>query len=95
MPRKILLEELIVCSNCKKPINLTKKRGYKSLSKKFPMNWGTTPLSILPDIKDRLLSPIYYRYSTKSFSKLLKKSNLQIQTIREDYSGIYPHATKI
>lgn len=76
------------------PSKLFKYMGFKNIASKLPMNWGTTPLSILPDIKDRLLAPVNYRYSIKSFSKLLKKSKLKVLSIKEDYSGVYVHASK-
>ncbi len=69
--------------------------GYKHLSKKLPLNWGTTPFSILPDIKDRFLASINHRYSKKSINKLLKSTGFIIKNYVEDYSGIYIAAQKV
>ena len=58
------------------------------------MHWGTTPLIIIPDLKDRLLAPVNNRYSIKKIRNLLSKSELIEIDIVEDDSGIYLVAGK-
>ena len=53
------------------------------------MNWGTSPLSILPDIKDRLLAPVNYRYSAKTIRDLVEEAGLVASSIIEDHTGVY------
>jgi len=72
-----------------------KKLGLAAIAEKLPMNWGTTPKSIIPDIKDRLEAPVNHRYSEKSFTDLLSANSLQTTKSVEDFSGIYISAKKI
>ncbi len=71
------------------PARYIKHIGFKEIAEKLPLHWGRTPLSILPDIKDRLLAPISHRYSKKTFEKLLKKAGLESIELLEDSSGLY------
>ncbi len=77
------------------PAIFLRQIGQKSLARKIPMNFGKTPLSILPDIKDRLLAPVNHRYSTRSLKELIRKAGLIENCIVEDYTGIYCCAEKI
>ena len=76
------------------PALILKKFGKRKLANKFPMHWGQNPLTIFPDLKDRLLSPINHRYSIKKMRKLLMEVNMKEINIIEDYSGLYLIAEK-
>ena len=76
------------------PAKILKAIGFKRFSETFPLNWGTTPFSILPDIKDRFLASINHRYSKTSIKRLLKSEDFEIKNLVEDYSGIYIAAEK-
>ena len=58
------------------PAIILKKLKLTRIAEKIPLNWGTTPLSILPDIKDRLLAPVNHRYSAESIEELIYLSRL-------------------
>ena len=71
------------------PAQVLKKLGYHKLALTFPLHWGTQPLSILPDIKDRLLAPVNHRFSKKSLRKIINKAGLKDIRLEEDSTGIY------
>ncbi len=77
------------------PSFIFRSLGFYSFANKIPLNWGTTPYSILGDIKDRLLAPVNHRYSKQTFELLLNKAGLKCLDIIEDSSGIYVVATTL
>jgi len=76
------------------PSRILKFFGMNSLARKFPMNWGTSPFSIYPDVKDRLLASINYRFTRDEIKDLLCLTGLKPLKIVEDSTGIYLAAKK-
>ncbi len=76
------------------PSLIIKKAGYIRLSQKIPLNWGTTPFSILPDIKDRFMASINHRYSRASITELLSNTGFSQIKVIEDHTGLYIAAKK-
>lgn len=75
---------------------LISRIGLKKIARKFPFHWGgMTPLSIVPDIKDRLNAPINHRYSKTSINKIIIAHGLRPEAIVENHSGVYIYATKL
>ncbi len=77
------------------PALILKSLGKKDFAEKIPMHWGTTPQSVLPDIKDRLLAPVNHRYSADKINKLIKKAGLVTTYLKEDHTGIYISASNL
>lgn len=66
----------------------------KTQAKKIPFYWGTHPFSLIPDLKDRLMSPINHRFSYLEIELILKNLNFKNYNIQEKASGIYIYAKK-
>jgi SAM-dependent methyltransferase len=76
------------------PSLLLTKFGFKSLAIKIPMYWGTTPNSIIPDLKDRLLAPANYRFKYDELQNLLNSICFQNIMIKKTSSGLYGYCVK-
>ena len=77
------------------PAQLLKR--FKSLEKfgySFPLHWGSTPGSIMPDLQDRLLSPVNHRFSKKNFLRLFLEAGFSGIQIVTDNTGHYGYAVK-
>lgn len=76
------------------PSLLLRKFGFESLATKIPMYWGTTPNSIIPDLKDRLLAPVNYRFKYDELQDLLNSICFQNIQIQKTSSGLYGYCVK-
>jgi len=77
------------------PAQLLKR--FKKLEKiglTFPLHWGSTPSSIMPDLQDRLLSPVNHRFSKKNFLRLFLEAGFSGIQIVTDNTGHYGYAVK-
>ena len=72
-----------------KSFRSTNRIGYS-----FPLNWGTTPQSIIPDLMDRLLSPVNHRFSRKKFIELFNLAGFSKVHAITDNTGHYGYAIK-
>jgi SAM-dependent methyltransferase len=76
------------------PSNLLKLFGFKTLSKKIPFYFGTHPFSLIGDLKDRLMSPINYRFSKHEMKKILESINFSSIEVVKTSAGLYIYAKK-
>ena len=76
------------------PSNLLKLFGFKTLSKKIPFYFGTHPFSLIGDLKDRLMSPINYRFSKHEMKKILESINFSLIEVVKTSAGLYIYAKK-
>ena len=58
-------------------------------SKKIPMHWGSHPFSLVNDLKDRLMSPINYRYKKKELYIAIEEIGFKHIKIVQKSSGLY------
>tara|TARA_B100001250_G_C19668288_1_gene730301 strand:+ start:56 stop:1021 length:966 start_codon:yes stop_codon:yes gene_type:complete len=71
------------------PARSIKAIGMINTSQTIPFYWGKGPFSILPDIKDRFLSPVNHRFSKNTLNKMLEEANFECINSIEDSTGIY------
>jgi SAM-dependent methyltransferase len=76
------------------PARILKLFGLANYAKKFPMYWGTTPASIFPDLKDRLLAPVNYRFKVNELEKLLKLTSFHEIQIKKTSAGLFGYCVK-
>lgn len=76
------------------PSFLVKFLGLTILSKKFPFYFASHPFSLTNDLKDRLMSPINYRYSKVEMQNILKSFNFSFIEVVKNSSGLYIYAKK-
>ena len=76
------------------PARLLGLFGMKDLARKFPMYWGTTPGSILPDLKDRLLSPVNHRFRKRQLEVLLSATGFRDIQVRKTSAGLFGYCAK-
>lgn len=76
------------------PAQLLRLAGLARLAGKFPMHWGTTPGSILPDLKDRLLAPVNHRFRQKDLRSLLAGAGFREVRIEKNSAGLYGYCVK-
>jgi SAM-dependent methyltransferase len=76
------------------PARLLGRFGMKDLARRFPMYWGTTPRSILPDLKDRLLSPVNHRFRKSELEGLLSAVGFRGIQVRETSAGLFAYCAK-
>lgn len=74
---------------------LKRIKGLKKLGLMFPLHWGTTPRSIMPDLQDRLLASINHRFSKKGFRNLFLKAGFTDIEVVTTSGGHYGFARKI
>jgi SAM-dependent methyltransferase len=77
------------------PAQLLKR--FKRLEKfgySFPLHWGSTPVSIMPDLQDRLLSPVNHRFSKKNFLRLFLDAGFSDVQIITNNTGHFGYAIK-
>ena len=60
----------------------------------FPLHWGSTPSSIMPDLQDRLLSPVNHRFSKKNFLELFLEAGFSDVQIVTNNTGHFGFAIK-
>tara|TARA_B100000780_G_scaffold39758_1_gene24710 strand:- start:123 stop:938 length:816 start_codon:yes stop_codon:yes gene_type:complete len=76
------------------PSNLLKFFGFETFSKKVPFYFGTHPFSLIGDLKDRLMSPINYRFSKFEMERILESINFSFIEVVKTSSGLYIFAKK-
>ncbi len=76
------------------PSNILKLFGFETLSRKVPFYSGTHPFSIIGDLKDRLISPINYRFSKLEMERILESINFSFIEVVKTSSGLYIFAKK-
>ena len=76
------------------PSNILKLFGFETLSRKVPFYFGTHPFSIIGDLKDRLISPINYRFSKLEMERILESINFSFFEVVKTSSGLYIFAKK-
>ena len=76
------------------PSNILKLFGFETLSRKVPFYSGTHPFSIIGDLKDRLISPINYRFSKLEMERILESINFSFIEVVKTSSGLYIYAKK-
>ncbi len=76
------------------PSNLLNLFGLKILSKKIPFYFGTHPFSLIGDLKDRLMSPINYRFSKYEIETILESINFSLIEVVKTSAGLYIYAKK-
>ena len=76
------------------PSNLLKFFGFETFSKKVPFYFGTHPFSLIGDLKDRLMSPINYRFSKFEMEGILESINFSFIEVVKTSSGLYIFAKK-
>ncbi len=76
------------------PSNILKLFGFETLSRKIPFYFGTHPFSIIGDLKDRLMSPINYRFSKLEMERILESINFSFIEVVKTSSGLYIFAKK-
>ena len=73
---------------------LKRNKMLEKIGYSFPLHWGTTPGSIMPDLQDRLLSPVNHRFSKKNFLRLFLEAGFSGVQIVTDNTGHYGYAIK-
>ena len=76
------------------PSNILKLFGFETLSRKIPFYFGTHPFSIIGDLKDRLMSPVNYRFSKLEMETILESKNFSFIDVVKTSSGLYIFAKK-
>ena len=76
------------------PSIILKLFGFETLSRKMPFYFGTHPFSIIGDLKDRLMSPINYRFSKLEMERILESINFSFIEVVKTSSGLYIFAKK-
>jgi len=76
------------------PAALVRLCGSQEVAKKLPMHWGTTPTSILPDLKDRLLAPVNHRFTYKQLRSLLEKTSFHEIQLQKTSAGLFGYCVK-
>ena len=76
------------------PAQLLKLIGLVSISKKIPMYWGTSPTSIIPDLKDRLLAPVNHRFKLNALKSLLQIKTFNEVHIKKTSAGLFGYCIK-
>ena len=76
------------------PSHLLKILGLTGIAKRFPMHWGTTPASIIPDLKDRLLAPVNHRFRYQDLKNLAELSSFRDIHIEKTSSGLFGYCIK-
>jgi hypothetical protein len=68
--------------------------GKEHIAKKIPFYFGTHPLSLIPDLKDRLMSPINHRFTKNEIELILQEKNFNHYKVEKKSSGLYIYAKK-
>jgi SAM-dependent methyltransferase len=76
------------------PANVLYWFNKKNISKKIPFYFGTHPFSLIPDLKDRLMSPINHRFTKNEIELILKSENFNYFKVKKISSGLYIYAKK-
>ncbi|GIS03184.1 MAG: hypothetical protein CM15mP104_4050 [Gammaproteobacteria bacterium] len=56
--------------------------------------FGTHPFSLIGDLKDRLISPVNFRFSKFEIEQILKSKNFCLIEVVKTSSGLYIYAKK-
>ena len=76
------------------PANFLYWLDKKNIAKKVPFYFGTHPFSLIPDLKDRLMSPINHRFTKNEIELILKAENFNLFKVEKKSSGLYIYAKK-
>jgi hypothetical protein len=76
------------------PARLLGRLGMNDLARKLPMHWGTTPGSIMPDLKDRLLSPVNHRFRKVELEELLAGIGFRDIQVQKTSAGLFAYCSK-
>ena len=68
--------------------------GKNHIAKKVPFYFGTHPFSLIPDLKDRLMSPINHRFTKNEIELILEAKNFKHYNVEKTSSGLYIYAKK-
>jgi SAM-dependent methyltransferase len=76
------------------PSRIFKFFGFQELSKQLPFYFGTHPFSLVPDLKDRLMSPINHRFTKLEMESLISLAGFDSFEVVKTSSGLYIYAVK-
>jgi SAM-dependent methyltransferase len=76
------------------PSRLLGHFGMGNLARRFPMHWGTSPRSIVPDLKDRLLSPVNHRFRQRQLESLLSATGFRDIEVVRTSAGLFACCAK-
>ena len=76
------------------PSKILELCGFSALSRKIPFYFGTHPFSLIGDLKDRLISPVNFRFSKFEIEQILKSKNFCLIEVVKTSSGLYIYAKK-
>ena len=76
------------------PSNIIKLFGFETLLRKIPFYFGTHPFSLIPDLKDRLMSPVNYRFSKLEMERILESKNFSFIEVVKTSSDLYIFSKK-
>jgi hypothetical protein len=77
------------------PSRILKFFGFLVLAKKLPFYFGTHPFSLIPDLKDRLMSPINHRFTKLEMENLITLAGFDSFEVVKTSSGLYIYAVKV
>lgn len=66
----------------------------KSLAMTIPFHYGKNPIALIPNLQDKLMSPINHRFSKKELEKILAEHEFKRYMVKETPSGMYVHGIK-
>ena len=61
---------------------------------KIPFQYAKNPSALIPNLQDKLMSPINHRFSKKELEKILATLKFQHHKVKETSSGMYVHAIR-
>ena len=76
------------------PSRILKFFGLPVIAKKLPFYFGTHPFSLIPDLKDRLMSPINHRFTKLEIESLISLAGFNSFEVVKTSSGLYIYAVK-
>jgi len=76
------------------PSRILKFFGLPVIAKKLPFYFGTHPFSLIPDLKDRLMSPINHRFTKSEMEDLINLAGFDSFEVVKTSSGLYVYAVK-
>jgi len=65
-----------------------------SLAAKFPFHFATHPFSLIGDLKDRLMSPVNFRFTKYEMEQMLSFASFSSFEVIKNSSGLYIFAKK-
>jgi len=76
------------------PAIFLKAINKESLAMKIPFQYAKNPSALIPNLQDKLMSPINHRFSKKELEKILATLKFQHYKVKETPSGMYVHAIR-